>query len=381
MFKQIPKSDISERQFKVYKEWVADETDYPIITAYDEGTLFDPDTSNSVNVNGNTIYTTPLYRSIISKYYSSKGNVFTQYGMMKNPALWGNERYYEDIIYVVSIPQSRYGEEMKKGSIVFQHPNELEPYIDNGYGSLITANPTYLFISYDDLTGILIFTDEVTEYNVSVTQFDMTSGIAVFTYNGITDTYYLAKIDFQTNIIELSQPIDFDESGTVQANQKGNVFYDDGLIVLTKVDPLSTYELEYRSVQTIYETEVLVSANVGEFNYSQNPSAINITVNEEYDFEVTKNTNISPAGTVHIVNIKDIALKDNYTGSIGSGVGSWDDYYDYGHQDPTGSYLATMVSTIGLYDDKLNLVAVAKLPKPIKKLPDYNLNFIVRFDT
>ena len=36
---------------------------------------------------------------------------------------------------------------------------------------------------------------------------------------------------------------------------------------------------------------------------------------------------------------------------------------------------------IGLYDNELNMVAICKLPKPIKSLPDYPLNFIVRFDT
>jgi hypothetical protein len=52
-----------------------------------------------------------------------------------------------------------------------------------------------------------------------------------------------------------------------------------------------------------------------------------------------------------------------------------------GSLDPIGSYLAPYITTIGLYDDDLNLVAVAKLPQPIKSLPDYPLNFIVRFDT
>ena len=47
---------------------------------------------------------------------------------------------------------------------------------------------------------------------------------------------------------------------------------------------------------------------------------------------------------------------------------------------PTGSYLTTFVSTIGLYDDNNNLVAIAKLPKPIKKYPDMSVNFIVRMD-
>jgi hypothetical protein len=52
-----------------------------------------------------------------------------------------------------------------------------------------------------------------------------------------------------------------------------------------------------------------------------------------------------------------------------------------GSVDPTGSYLAPYITTIALYDDELNMIAVAKLPKPIKSLPDYPLNFIVRFDT
>ena len=48
--------------------------------------------------------------------------------------------------------------------------------------------------------------------------------------------------------------------------------------------------------------------------------------------------------------------------------------------DPTGSYLAPMVTTIGLYQDN-ELVAVGKLGRPIKNLVDWPVNFIVRFDT
>ena len=61
--------------------------------------------------------------------------------------------------------------------------------------------------------------------------------------------------------------------------------------------------------------------------------------------------------------------------------GSFDDYEVSGSVDQTGSYLAPYVTTIGLYDDDNNMVVVAKLPKPIKSLPDYPVNFIVRFDT
>jgi hypothetical protein len=43
--------------------------------------------------------------------------------------------------------------------------------------------------------------------------------------------------------------------------------------------------------------------------------------------------------------------------------------------------LTPFITTIGLYDDECNLLAVAKLPNPLKSLPDIPINFIVRFDT
>jgi hypothetical protein len=48
--------------------------------------------------------------------------------------------------------------------------------------------------------------------------------------------------------------------------------------------------------------------------------------------------------------------------------------------DPTGSYLAPYITTIGLYDNN-ELVAVGKLGRPIKNLIDWPVNIVVRFDT
>ena len=56
-------------------------------------------------------------------------------------------------------------------------------------------------------------------------------------------------------------------------------------------------------------------------------------------------------------------------------------YEDNVSLDQTGSFLAPYITTIGLYDNELNMVAVAKLPQPIKSTPDYPINFIIRFDS
>jgi len=58
------------------------------------------------------------------------------------------------------------------------------------------------------------------------------------------------------------------------------------------------------------------------------------------------------------------------------------DFFDYerlSQYDTTGSYLTPYVTTIGLYQDG-ELAAIAKLGNPIKLLPDYPYNFVVKMD-
>lgn len=55
------------------------------------------------------------------------------------------------------------------------------------------------------------------------------------------------------------------------------------------------------------------------------------------------------------------------------------DYESHTATDKTGSYLAPMATTIGLYNG-LDLVAVAKLGSPIKISPELPINFVVKLD-
>lgn len=49
--------------------------------------------------------------------------------------------------------------------------------------------------------------------------------------------------------------------------------------------------------------------------------------------------------------------------------------------DITGSYLAPYITTVGLYDDGGELVAVAKLAQPIKNTGEIPINIVVKWDT
>ena len=189
--------------------------------------------------------------------------------------------------------------------------------------------------------------------------------IAVFS---VPQRYYGEGIKIGTVVLEDEQLgriyTDDGNSNLIDSgsNIKGNIFYDRGLIVVAKDivsgSVLSQFTLNFRSTKTIFENEIFLSVLENEFNVSQNPTAV------DYDGSI---------GRIKLHNIRSTInpLK----------VGGFADYLYSGSVDPTGSYLAPYITTIALYDDELNMVAVAKLPQPIKSLPDYPVNFIVRFDT
>jgi hypothetical protein len=172
----------------------------------------------------------------------------------------------------------------------------------------------------------------------------------------------------------------------------GNIFYNQGLIVLTRYSATklqNNWDLNFKSTQTIYENEYLLITDPDEFNISQNPSAI-VTVGEE------RSTSIDTDGTIkHITTnpgvkyIRKQSILENgsiidyrYTSSVQSNLYAGFEHIDVsGSIDTTGSFLSPFITTIGLYDDNCDLVAVAKLPQPIKTQQDFPINFIVRFDT
>ena len=189
--------------------------------------------------------------------------------------------------------------------------------------------------------------------------------IAVFS---VPQRYYGEGIKIGTVVLEDEQLgriyTDDGNSNLIDSgsNIKGNIFYDRGLIVVAKDivsgSVLSQFTLNFRSTKTIFENEIFLSVLENEFNVSQNPTAV------DYD------------GTIGRIKLHNIRSTINPLK-----VGGFADYLYSGSVDPTGSYLAPYITTIGIYDDNLDMIAVAKLPQPIKSLPDYPLNFIIRFDT
>lgn len=317
MLKRIPKSDISIRPFKTYKEWsFVSGSDIKLMHA--ENTLFYTSSNDVVLDNHITYNKHSLYGQLNSLFYANVDNPFYRVGTKSHqPASVSGERVFNGKAKILAIPQSIFGEEIKKGSLSLTDSVTSTTFVENGSGSLM---------------------------------------------NG-------------TTIV-------------------GDVFYDHGLVVYTHTASLNSaltgdWQIDFKSTETIYENEYLLIVNEDEFNISQNPSAVfssgSITESHTDTNGIVRKIIINPG----VKYIRKKTTLDNgttldfrYGSGVNSAISGGFEHIDLsGSVDTTGSFLTPFITTIGLYDDNCDLVAVAKLPQPIKSEPDFPVNFIVRFDT
>jgi hypothetical protein len=141
--------------------------------------------------------------------------------------------------------------------------------------------------------------------------------------------------DGNGNLIEVN-------TGTVVNQKVGNLFYAQGMAVITSQAPEfgalmfdSAYntQLDLTAQLTIYQNEVRCLVNENDFNYTLNPSAIQ-------------------------------------SGTSGSYINAI-----------TGSDFDPYSTTVGLYNDVNELLVVGKLSRPYRMPPNTDMTFIVRWDS
>jgi hypothetical protein len=114
-----------------------------------------------------------------------------------------------------------------------------------------------------------------------------------------------------------------------------------------------SFTISFKNEHIIYENEVRCLVEESDFNLSYNPTLL--TSGSQYI--VTSGSQAS--GSVYTL-----------TGSIDSTVKDF----------ATGSTFYTYATTLGLYNDNDELLAVAKFGKPIMMSPDTDITFVVKYD-
>ena len=407
--KKIPKSDISIRPFKVYKSYTATNADsgsgynrylaenkYATADALSEGDLF----------------LHSLWHQIHRMYYDEIYNPLRTYSREIADYVTDTTSYGTRVLgtkcVVFTIPQNHYGEEIKPKSITLTDVDSLATaspklIIDDGYGNLLSNKEifdvlilnlqTSQFQIRDGVGNIidLVIVSFDADTQILVVETDTgNSGFIVFKLSSGEGTN-IGKVETESNLTQFKYA----------KNVVGNVSYEHGIITLTESTNFSievtNFKLEYKGTNTIYENEIYIIVGEDEFNVSTNPTAIveisgsSVTASI-FDFSsISTNPNIytqsiridgekfiKKKSTLTNGTVLDYNIASMYSSSIKGGFG---DYEISSSIDQTGSYLAPYITTIGLYDDNMDMVAVAKLGNPIKSLPDFPVNFIVRIDT
>jgi hypothetical protein len=101
-----------------------------------------------------------------------------------------------------------------------------------------------------------------------------------------------------------------------------------------------SFQLSFKNSHTVYENEVRCVIQNTEFNLSYNPTLL--------------------TGSYESGSLKDFAT--------GSAL-------------PSGSYFTPYATSIGLYNDNNELLAVAKFGKPILMSPYTDMTFVIKYDT
>lgn len=189
-------------------------------------------------------------------------------------------------------------------------------YTTNYYNYLSTTLPTYRYIP--------------TSSNATIGVISIPSNLFGEYLNPTTVTLTSASITLQDdglgNII----------SGSTNV---GNVIYEHGMIILTSGSFINNFisssniTCSFQSTVTIYESQYKCTIRQNEFNFSQNPTLV--------------------------------------SGSSNSGI-----MYNFA----TGSYFDPYITTVGLYNNSYELIAVAKLAQPLPLSSVTDTTILVNLD-
>jgi len=360
-FKNLESDDVLISPFKVYKTFTVNNADsgsgvyYIPITKGSDSNLygFSIDDADSKTISSSVFYNVPNYYVINTMYYRDINQMSDRVewvrGTPKNHSGVGLIEYTKTrYLYDTSVEPSTmklrrpYTRQLHDSANVLSIPQEL-------YGESIRRNSVRL-------------TD------------DSTASTIILQDDGRGNLYDIA---FSSSYA--SRTPDSNNSGSVV----GNIFYDDGLLVVTDTGSYSSvgsgegtdgFSLTFDSTQTIYEREYICKVGENEFKYTTNRS-----------LKVGYSGSVAFHGTTFFGTFTN-TIRDGFPYDLtGYATGAFQDkQYEIGTEligEATHSDFSPYVTTIGLYNDNNELMAIGKTAKPIKNDKEMALTFVVRFDT
>jgi len=361
----------------------------------DRSTIFN--TQESIN---NGVYSRLVYDSVKHLYYSNFSSSLKESGSFENynqSTLYftkGIEENDGDHVFIFSLKRERFGEAINPGTFRF-YSGSTFAIIDDAEGNLIMSSSTTIGDVYSTATVIHTVSEslkiDIVDTGTPLIQFlsDTTYGTDA-TYTLITASYQgtLLTTPFQVNggeVLQVVQPelseLNWNSSKTIRTFDTGTLNYVDNAGAGNDIEFIYTSSsIEY----TLLASSKSFDAGdiVGNIYY---PHGIAVVTNSSFASHLWYAEQYSSSfawENTHTVfqyeyrcRINDSSLNYSQNPSIKSGSNG--DVYDFA----TGSYFQPYVTTIGLYNDANELVAVGKLAQPVPKSRYTDMTFVVKFDS
>ena len=371
-YKNLEPEDILISPFEVHKTFTVTNVDsgsgvYSIsITKGSDSNLygFSTTTADSTTISGSTFYNVPTYYTINKLFYRDIGELYNIVPDSKHPEVNAS------VSYIRGVPTS------SDAVLEYTETRHLYHTVDNLHQQKLRR--PYTRQLHDTAVVISVpqrlFGESIARDSIRLVD-DSTASTFILQDDGYGNIYDTAF----SSSYSVSTP-DSNNSGSVV----GNVFYDEGIIVITDTGSYSTvgsgdgsdgFSLTFDSTQTIYEREYVCKVSEDDFQHTNNRS-----------LKVGQSGSVGFFGNKYTDDIYKNTVQDGYPYDLtGFATSSFkNEEYKIGTEligEATHSDFATYVTSIGLYNSNNELMAIAKTAKPIKNDKELALTFVVRFDT
>ena len=363
VYKNIEPDNVLISSFKVHKTFTFTEADsgsglyaIPIVRGNRVSLYgYDTETAHSKTISGSVFQKVPSWYSINNLYYR---DIRTMRGY---------------IDYITGVP-------INKNAIVYNPTTTVERVTPDTVDNVELRRP-YTRQLHESASVISVpqqyYGECIQPSSVRIT-------------DNSTDSTYILQDDGRGNIYDVEYSSSYAERIPIATSGSiiGNVFYNDGLIVITDTGSyrdVSTktgadgFTLQFNATQTIYEREYVCVVGENEFQHTTNKS-LKVGYSSSFDMGIFKPTPFTNT------------IDDKFPYSmIGYATHSYNvtptiknQAYDIGTKligEATHSEFATYITNIGLYNSERELLAIGTTGRPIKNDKELSLTFVVRFDT
>lgn len=265
----------------------------------------------------------------------------------------GIETFIATGSYLTSIQHLYYPEKNQGELLAHSHDYYNQTTLNFSQSRQITVDP-YIISIPRDLYGSTIKPGTQLRARVTEVQEELYVSTSYWESDYSQDTFIISLGD-EFSLLDDGEGNIF-QSGSSPRRYVGDIIYPHGIIIITDEEFVQIFRdtsisnFSFESSNTIFTHNYHCVLRESEYNYTYNPSALSSSIKEGY----------YNGGELFTSSLKFT------NGELNANI--------------TGSEFTPYITTVGLYNDANELIAVGKVGQPIPKSRETDMTFIIKID-